>query len=58
MQFLEVISVIFGWSYFIAWSLSFYPQALLNYRRKKTEGTTIDFPFLNTLGKSACQHGH
>lgn len=50
MNFLEVLSAIFGWVYTILWGLSFYPQALLNYRRKSTTGTTVDFPFLNVLG--------
>ncbi|CAI4210212.1 unnamed protein product [Parascedosporium putredinis] len=48
--FLPVLSGLFGWVYTIAWSLSFYPQPLLNYRRRSTSGTTVDFPFINTLG--------
>lgn len=39
-----------GWSYFIAWSLSFYPQPLLNIRRHSTQGLTFDFPLLNVFG--------
>lgn len=35
---------------FFAWSLSFYPQPLLNYRRRSTAGLTVDFPLLNVLG--------
>ncbi|TPX09524.1 uncharacterized protein E0L32_009267 [Thyridium curvatum] len=50
MSFLTVISAIFGWIYTICWSLSFYPQPVLNYRRGTTSGTTVDFPFINTLG--------
>ncbi|KAI1330160.1 cystinosin [Xylariaceae sp. FL0255] len=50
MLFLEFISVLFGWIYTICWSLSFYPQGILNFRRKSTAGTTVDFPFLNVLG--------
>lgn len=53
MGFLAVVSAIFGWIYFLCWSLSFYPQALLNYRRKSTSGTTVDFPMINTLGFAA-----
>ncbi len=49
--FWPVVSAIFGWIYFICWSLSFYPQAMLNYRRKTTSGTTVDFPMINCLGK-------
>ncbi|KAL9031790.1 MAG: hypothetical protein Q9196_000217 [Gyalolechia fulgens] len=33
-----------------SWSLSFYPQPLLNIRRRSTTGTTPSFPFINTLG--------
>ncbi|KAL8734197.1 MAG: hypothetical protein Q9166_001683 [cf. Caloplaca sp. 2 TL-2023] len=33
-----------------SWSLSFYPQPLLNLRRRSTAGTTPAFPFINTLG--------
>lgn len=35
---------------FLSWSLSFYPQPLLNWRRKSTYGLLIDFPTLNVLG--------
>jgi len=35
---------------FLSWSLSFYPQPLLNYSRKSTSGLTVDFPLLNVLG--------
>ncbi|KAI8623786.1 cystinosin [Xylariaceae sp. FL1651] len=50
MHFLELVSALFGWVYTVCWSLSFYPQAILNFRRKSTGGTTVDFPFLNILG--------
>ncbi|KAI4156866.1 MAG: hypothetical protein L6R39_000956 [Caloplaca ligustica] len=33
-----------------SWSLSFYPQPILNLRRRSTAGTTPSFPFINTLG--------
>ena len=33
-----------------AWSLSFYPQCFLNYRRRSTQGTTPAFPTINVLG--------
>jgi cystinosin len=48
--FLEILSQIFGWVYTISWSLSFYPQPILNFRRRSTSGTTIDFPIINILG--------
>lgn len=49
--FLPVLSAIFGWVYFLCWSASFYPQAFLNWRRRSTSGTTVDFPFINCLGR-------
>jgi cystinosin len=49
-SFLEILSLLFGWVYTISWSLSFYPQPLLNWQRRSTTGTTIDFPAINVLG--------
>jgi len=34
----------------LSWSASFYPQIIINYRRKSTSGLSIDFPTINTLG--------
>lgn len=48
--FLNVLSALFGWVYTLCWSLSFYPQPLLNFRRRSTSGTTIDFPLVNCVG--------
>ncbi|GAA5822479.1 hypothetical protein JCM3770_000662 [Rhodotorula araucariae] len=39
-----------GWIYTAAWSLSFYPQLVINYRRKSVEGLSIDFFSLNPIG--------
>lgn len=50
MGFLELLSAFFGVTYFAAWSVSFYPQSMLNFRRKSTSGTTVDFPLINCLG--------
>lgn len=50
ISFLQAISVLFGWVYTLCWSLSFYPQPIVNFRRKSTSGTTIDFPAINILG--------
>lgn len=49
-SFLGLLSALFGWIYTACWSLSFYPQPLLNYQRKSTSGTTVDFPLINCLG--------
>ena len=35
---------------FVCWSLSFYPQPLLNYKRRSTDGLAVDFSLLNLLG--------
>lgn len=50
VPFLEFISALFGWVYTFCWSLSFYPQPILNWRRSSTSGTTIDFPAINVVG--------
>jgi len=50
MTFLTLISDITGWLYFFAWSISFYPQVLLNYRRKETSGLSCEFLWYNALG--------
>lgn len=49
----EIVSKLFGWVYTICWSLSFYPQPILNFQRQSTSGTTIDFPAINVLGFAA-----
>lgn len=38
---LQLLSDTLGWSYFLIWSVSFYPQALLNYRRKRVDGAFL-----------------
>lgn len=37
-----------GWTYFLAWSASFYPQVLLNYRRKTCVPPTLPSPSLSS----------
>jgi cystinosin len=36
-----------GWFAFTVWSVSFYPQVILNYRRKSVTGLTMDFLLMN-----------
>ncbi|RDW94870.1 hypothetical protein BP5796_00633 [Coleophoma crateriformis] len=48
--FIEGLSLCFGWIYMFCWSASFYPQPLLNWRRKTTSGVNVDFPTINVLG--------
>lgn len=45
--------MIVGWSYFTAWSISFYPQIYLNYQRKSVVGLNFDFLLLNIIGFAA-----
>uniref|UniRef100_A0A1A9ZL98 Cystinosin homolog n=1 Tax=Glossina pallidipes TaxID=7398 RepID=A0A1A9ZL98_GLOPL len=44
------ISFIFGWIYFVAWSVSFYPQIYTNFQRKSVIGLNFDFVYLNIVG--------
>ncbi|CAI2175349.1 15690_t:CDS:2 [Funneliformis geosporum] len=46
----DLISKTIGWAYFFAWSISFYPQVILNYRRKSVQGLSIDFLWYNVYG--------
>lgn len=32
---LEIVYQVFGWTAFVSWSISFYPQVILNFRRKR-----------------------
>jgi len=45
-----VFSDILGWCYFIAWSVSFYPQVFVNWKRGSVVGFSIDFLVLNIQG--------
>ncbi|GAA5900902.1 cystinosin-like protein ERS1 [Sporobolomyces salmoneus] len=47
------ISSLLGWTYTIAWSLSFYPQFILNYRRKSSTGLSLDFCAINPAGHAS-----
>lgn len=44
------VSAIVGWVYFVAWSISFYPQLVINYKRKSVIGLSFDFMALNFVG--------
>ena len=46
----QISSNVVGYTYFLAWSSSFYPQIILNYQRKKTGGLSVDFCVLNVFG--------
>jgi len=46
----HAVSSLFGWAYFICWSVCFYPQIILNYKRKSVVGFHFDFLCLNVIG--------
>ncbi|KAH7967819.1 hypothetical protein HPB52_002628 [Rhipicephalus sanguineus] len=50
LSWLNVLSAVFGWLYFIAWSVSFYPQIYLNWKRRSVVGLSFDFIGLNLTG--------
>ncbi|XP_014667070.1 PREDICTED: cystinosin-like isoform X2 [Priapulus caudatus] len=47
---LVTLSAVIGWIYFAAWSVSFYPQIVENFRRKSVIGLNFDFLSLNLTG--------
>lgn len=49
---LVIVSQALGWTYFLAWSASFYPQVVLNHKRRSVVGLSFDFVVLNFLGFS------
>ncbi|KAL6139504.1 hypothetical protein ACLB2K_057808 [Fragaria x ananassa] len=50
---LEITYQVLGWLAFISWSISFYPQVILNYRRKSVIGLNFDFVVLNLTKHSS-----
>ena len=49
---MNIFIQIVGWIYFLAWSISFYPQIMLNFRRRSVIGLNFDFLTLNIIGFS------
>lgn len=47
---LKIVSAVVGWIYFIAWSISFYPQTYSNWKRKSVVGLNFDFLAFNITG--------
>ncbi|KAL1023084.1 hypothetical protein UPYG_G00036220 [Umbra pygmaea] len=47
---IDIINQVIGWIYFLAWSISFYPQVYENWRRKSVVGLNFDFLALNLTG--------
>ncbi|KAL8529356.1 hypothetical protein ACS0TY_006687 [Phlomoides rotata] len=50
---LEVLYYVLGWVAFFSWSISFYPQVYLNFRRKSVVGLNFDFVLLNLTKHSS-----
>ncbi|KAG8477238.1 hypothetical protein CXB51_030869 [Gossypium anomalum] len=50
---LEITYETFGWLAFFSWSISFYPQVILNFRRKSVVGLNFDFVLLNLTKHSS-----
>ncbi|CAH8628619.1 unnamed protein product [Schistosoma rodhaini] len=49
-RWLNILQIVIGWLYFTAWTVSFYPQFILNCRRKSVVGFNFDFAVLNVIG--------
>ncbi|WAR23808.1 CTNS-like protein, partial [Mya arenaria] len=49
-KLLVTINAIIGWVYFVAWSISFYPQVYVNFSRKSVVGLNFDFLLYNITG--------
>lgn len=47
---LPIFSIILGWSYFLCWSTSFYPQIFNNFKRKSVTGLSFDYVVSNVCG--------
>uniref|UniRef100_A0A2C9U6Z9 Cystinosin homolog n=1 Tax=Manihot esculenta TaxID=3983 RepID=A0A2C9U6Z9_MANES len=50
---LKITYEVFGWIAFVSWSMSFYPQVILNFRRKSVVGLNFDFVVLNLTKHSS-----
>ncbi|KAI1149644.1 putative L-cystine transporter, partial [Nemania diffusa] len=48
-----ILSAVVGYTYTVLWTASFYPQIILNIRRRTTQGFSPDFTLLNVLGMSS-----
>ena len=48
--FFGKLSLMIGWTYFLCWSLSYYPQIVQNWRRRSVVGLSFDWLSLNMSG--------
>lgn len=53
MDSLALTSSLTGWGYFLAWSISMYPQPISNFLRKSVKGLSFDYLVLFTAGFAA-----
>jgi hypothetical protein len=56
VEYSRVLSLfisIVGWTYFAAWSISAYPQIIMNFTRRSVIGLNFDYLALNLVGQSA-----
>ncbi|XP_050265320.1 cystinosin homolog [Quercus robur] len=49
---LEITYEVLGWTAFSSWSIGYYPQIILNFRRKSVVGLSFDFAVLNLMKHS------
>ncbi|KAF1859881.1 hypothetical protein Lal_00028064 [Lupinus albus] len=50
---LHISYEVVGWFAFLCWSISFYPQLILNFRRKSVVGLNFDFAVINLIKQSS-----
>ncbi|KAK6913033.1 PQ-loop repeat [Dillenia turbinata] len=50
---LEITYQVLGWTAFVSWSISFYPQVILNFHRRSVVGLNFDFVLLNLTKHSS-----
>ena len=46
----DSLSAVIGWTYFAAWSVSFWPQIVMNWERHSVVGLSFDYILLNFCG--------
>ena len=46
-EVLDIISTVVGWIYFVAWTVSFYPQIVENFRRKRSSSSCRIFLYIS-----------
>ncbi|CAH8544022.1 unnamed protein product [Schistosoma turkestanicum] len=47
---LYTLQMVMGWLYFAAWTISFYPQLIMNCKRRSVVGFNFDFAVFNVVG--------